>query len=223
MPSAFRFGPHTLDPQTRTLEAAGQPVPLGSRAYDVLLALIERRDRVVTKGELLDAVWPGTVVEENNLQVQISTLRKALGAKAIATIPGRGYQFAMAVDATSSTLAAAREPRDDADASGLFGRDEDLRDLAALSRQHSLVTVTGPGGVGKTVLARALLTSHGDGREPIWVELAAVTSGDQVLPAIGAALGIRPAGGNPSPRSPIASFLSCSTTPSTWLTRSARW
>ena len=73
----------------------GQPMPLGARAFDVLQALIERRERVVTKDELLDLVWPGVVVEENNLQVQISTLRKLLGPQSIATLPGRGYRFAL--------------------------------------------------------------------------------------------------------------------------------
>ena len=70
-------------------------MPLGARAFDVLQALIERRERVVTKDELLGLVWPGVVVEENNLQVQISTLRKVLGHKAITTIPGFGYQFTL--------------------------------------------------------------------------------------------------------------------------------
>ena len=75
--------------------ASGSPVPLGARAFDVLQALIERRERVVTKDELLGLVWPGVVVEENNLQVQISTLRKVLGHEAITTIPGFGYQFTL--------------------------------------------------------------------------------------------------------------------------------
>lgn len=66
---------------------------VGARAFDVLLALIERHERLVTKDELVELVWPGLVVEENNLQVQISALRKLLGAQAIATIPGRGYRF----------------------------------------------------------------------------------------------------------------------------------
>src|SRR5262247_123466 len=71
----------------------GQPARLGARAFDVLQALYERRDRLMTKNELLEVVWPGVVVEENNLQVQISTLRKLLGPGTIATIPGRGYQY----------------------------------------------------------------------------------------------------------------------------------
>jgi class 3 adenylate cyclase/predicted ATPase len=71
----------------------GCAAPLGARAFDVLVALIERRNRVVDKNELLDLVWPGVVVEENNLQVQVATLRKLLGRRTISTIPGRGYQF----------------------------------------------------------------------------------------------------------------------------------
>jgi DNA-binding winged helix-turn-helix (wHTH) protein len=78
----------------RQLLVDGRVAKLGARAFDVLLALVERRERLVTKNELLNVVWPGVVVEENNLQVQISTLRKLLGPAAIATVPGRGYQFA---------------------------------------------------------------------------------------------------------------------------------
>src|ERR1700758_4817885 len=91
----YRFGRFKLSPATRHLLTDNQPVPLGARAFDVLLALIERRERLVTKNELLDLVWPGLVVEENNLQVQISALRKLLGQDAIATVPGLGYRFAL--------------------------------------------------------------------------------------------------------------------------------
>ena len=91
----YRFGQFELNPATRQLLANGVEVFLGARAFDVLLALIERRERLVTKNELLEAAWPGLVVEENNLQVQISALRKALGSHAIVTIPGRGYRFAV--------------------------------------------------------------------------------------------------------------------------------
>jgi DNA-binding winged helix-turn-helix (wHTH) protein len=91
----YCFGRFELQPTTRQLLADGQPVDLGARAFDVLHALIERRERVVTKEELLDLGWPGIVVEENNLQVQVSSLRKILGPDAIVTIPGRGYQFTL--------------------------------------------------------------------------------------------------------------------------------
>ena len=98
---AEQFGRFAIFLAERRLHVDGQPVALGSRAFDLLAALVARRDRVVPKDELIDVVWPGLVVEDNNLQVQISALRKVLGAQAIATVPGRGYQF---------TVAAATEP-----------------------------------------------------------------------------------------------------------------
>ncbi|HEY5283333.1 MAG TPA: winged helix-turn-helix domain-containing protein, partial [Polyangia bacterium] len=81
-------------------------MPLGARAFDVLQALIERRQRLVTKEELLDLAWPELVVEENNLQVQISALRKVLGTDAIATVAGRGYRFTL-----ETTHAAVSAPQ----------------------------------------------------------------------------------------------------------------
>ena len=88
MEASYRFGTVEVRPAERRVLVAGAPATLGARAFDVLLALIERRDRVVTKDELLALVWPGLVVEENNLQVQVSTLRKVLGNQSIATLPG---------------------------------------------------------------------------------------------------------------------------------------
>lgn len=97
MASVYRFDRFEVRPAERRLLAAGVPVALGARAFDVLVWLIEHRDRLVTKQELLDAVWPGLVVEENNLSVQVSALRKVLGAGLIATVPGRGFRFAAEV------------------------------------------------------------------------------------------------------------------------------
>lgn len=90
---SYRFGIFELQTNERRLLAARNPVALGPRAFDLLVALVQRRGELVTKEELLDIVWPKLVVEENNLQVQISALRKILGQEAIATIPGRGYRF----------------------------------------------------------------------------------------------------------------------------------
>lgn len=95
MSQSHRFGNVEVRPAERALLIDGKLVDVGSRAFDLLEALIAQRDRVVPKDELLDIVWPGLVVEENNLQVQISALRKLLGPRAIATIPGRGYQFSL--------------------------------------------------------------------------------------------------------------------------------
>lgn len=73
----------------------GQPATLGARAFDVLIALVERRDRVVAASELFDLIWPGLIVEENNLRQQVAALRKVLGQTAITTVPGRGYRFVL--------------------------------------------------------------------------------------------------------------------------------
>jgi len=102
----YRFGRFELNPSTRQVMIDNQPLPLGARAFDVLLALIERRDRLVTKNELLELVWPGVVVEENNLMVQVSALRKLLGGDAIATIAGRGYRFTLTLDQEAPLVAA---------------------------------------------------------------------------------------------------------------------
>jgi DNA-binding winged helix-turn-helix (wHTH) protein len=82
---ALRFGHFELQARHRRLMRDGEPVAVGARAFDVLVALAERRERIVTKAELMDLVWPGLVVDENNLEVQISSLRRLLGAQAIVT------------------------------------------------------------------------------------------------------------------------------------------
>ena len=93
MPNNFRFGRFELRPGERALLADGKALRLGGRAFDILLALVERRERVVEFDELLDVVWPGLAVEENNLSVQVSALRKLVGLDAITTVRGKGYQF----------------------------------------------------------------------------------------------------------------------------------
>lgn len=84
-----------MDSATRELHVDGNPVSVGARAFDVLAFLESNKERVVTKQELLETVWGGLAVEEGNLSVQISTLRKALGAKSISTVPGVGYKLAL--------------------------------------------------------------------------------------------------------------------------------
>ena len=99
MSRTYRFGQIEVRPDERRVVDAGEAVALGARAFDLLLALIEHRDRVIGKDELIARVWPDTVVEESNLTVQVSALRKVLGAESISTVPGRGYRFALEPDA----------------------------------------------------------------------------------------------------------------------------
>ncbi len=166
----FAFDRFELRPAIRQLRVDGTPAPVGARAFDVLLALIERRDRLVGKSELLDLVWPDVVVEENNLQVQISALRKLLGPAVTATVPGRGYRFVATLDDEAAMARGSAAPRSPASAPSaaahratnlpaqlprLYGRDDDLDALGALVLHHRLVTVVGAGGIGKSRLAEA--------------------------------------------------------------------
>ncbi|MBC5768084.1 winged helix-turn-helix domain-containing protein [Ramlibacter albus] len=102
----YRFGEFELRPHQRQLFRGAEAVPLGGRAFDLLQCLVERHERVVTKAELMDRVWPGTVVEENNLTVQVSALRKLLGAAAVATISGQGYRFTLPLQDGPAAAAA---------------------------------------------------------------------------------------------------------------------
>jgi predicted ATPase/DNA-binding winged helix-turn-helix (wHTH) protein len=202
--AAYRFGSLELQPDQRRLLMDGRPVALGPRAFDVLLALAERAGQLVTKNELLDLVWPGLVVEENNLQVQISTLRKLLGPQAIATIPGRGYRWALAAD-DASVQAAKSESAPPASPAGsaalpdvptefpaLYGRSKDVAALRDLIRHQALVTVVGPAGIGKTRLAQAvareLEDAFADGAR--LVELAPLADPDLVAATVARALGL---------------------------------
>src|SRR5690348_665078 len=87
------------------LSAAGKPVELGARAFDLLLVLVENPGRLVTKATLIERVWPRVIVDENNLPAQIAGLRKILGAEAIRTVPGFGYRLELPV----SSGAVARQ------------------------------------------------------------------------------------------------------------------
>jgi Tol biopolymer transport system component/DNA-binding winged helix-turn-helix (wHTH) protein len=99
----FKFGDFEIDASRRVLLKHGEPVALNSKTFDLLLTLVERRGEVLSKDELLDKVWAGQFVEEGNLKVQVSTLRKVFGEKRnenrfIATVPGRGYSFVAEFD-----------------------------------------------------------------------------------------------------------------------------
>lgn len=189
--TAYRFGHFRLLPARRQLLAGDLPVKLGSRAFDLLQVLVERRDRTVGKHELMQLVWPSLVVEENNLQVHIVALRKLLGHPAIATVPGRGYRFTLpvSVDGDEATAPATAGP---AAAPTLFGRDDDLRTLNRLLDDHAVVTVAGAGGIGKTRLAQGVAADRLS-REPDgvwWVELAPLSDPALVPGAVARALGL---------------------------------
>jgi predicted ATPase/DNA-binding winged helix-turn-helix (wHTH) protein len=200
-PAPHRFGAIEVRPVERQLLIGGATVSIGARAFDVLLALIERRDRVVTKNELLDLVWPGLVVEENNLQVQISSLRKLLGPNVIATIPGRGYRLTLRESAVHTPPPAqiALPHHLPAERTRFIGRAAELQMCETLLRDTRLLTITGIGGGGKTrfavELAKRQCGAYADG---VWfVDLAPLQDGSRVVLAAAAPFGVQERPGVP--------------------------
>lgn len=195
----LRFATFELHPAERVLRVHGEPMVLGSRAFDLLLVLAERHERLVTKQELLDLVWPGLVVEEHNIATQIGTLRKLLGAGAIATIPGRGYRLTASPEAVPvSPVQLPRHNLPD-QRTRFIGRDAALADLARLLPATRLLTLTGIGGCGKTRLAlqfaQAQLAAFDGG---VWfVDLAPLTDAQRVTATCAAVLGLREEGQTP--------------------------
>jgi predicted ATPase/DNA-binding winged helix-turn-helix (wHTH) protein len=214
-PAGIAFGRFLLLPHRRELLADGRPVRLGGRAFDVLMALIEARGAVVSKNALMARVWPERIVEENNLQWQISALRAAFGAdrNLIRTVSGRGYQFTAEIDtvfgsphADAGTAIAAAPPElpptnPPEPISELVGRDEVLGEVLSLAAAHRLVTLTGAGGIGKTRLAlaaaRRLLPQFADG---VWMaEFSPLADAGLVPTTVASALGLE-LGGEASAR-----------------------
>jgi predicted ATPase/DNA-binding winged helix-turn-helix (wHTH) protein len=194
----WEFGRYKLFPGRREVLADGKPLQVGERAFDVLLRLIEARGALVGKDDLLKAVWAGQIVDENALQAQISALRKAFAAEPdlIRTVSGQGYQFTAEVRASlpaapgeSSTL-----PRW---ISELIGRDEQLQRVLDLLNRNRLVSLCGPGGIGKTRLAMEAarrVFDRSDGK--VCIAKLAPLSDPRLVPAtVAKALGLALAGG----------------------------
>jgi DNA-binding winged helix-turn-helix (wHTH) protein/DNA polymerase III delta prime subunit len=169
--AGIAFGRFQVSPDRREVLADGQPIKLGGRAFDVLMALIEARGAVVSRHALMARVWPGRIIEENSLAAQIAALRAAFGAQRelIRTVSGRGYQFtgeihilsaspnkAVAGVATAEHVSVLPSTNVPKPVSELVGREEERSEILNLVTTHRLVTVIGAGGIGKTTLALAL-------------------------------------------------------------------
>jgi predicted ATPase len=206
--ACYEIGPFRLDKNARVLTRGDDPAPLGPRAVAVLAALVERPNEIVTKASILEAAWPGLAVEENNLAVQISAIRRVLaqapgGEGWIETLARRGYRFTGPV-----TALQRRESRDDQTrgASGVpraltsfVGREHELREIAQQLAMGPLVTLVGIGGIGKTRLAievaRNVASAYSAGVR--FVDLASVADSGAVHGAVARELEIREAPGRP--------------------------
>lgn len=204
------FGPYRLAPSHRILLNDGRPVQLSGRAFDLLLALIERAGEVVSKEELIARVWPSTVVEENNLRVHIGTLRKVLcpddsGMRYVENVVGRGYSFVAPVSRISRDIRSTVLHKDIVRLpmlqTRLIGRDQVREQLAGLVGQHRCVTIVGPGGIGKTTMALALAETLAPvfGEHIYFLDLAPVTDGRLVVSTVAVALGLPVLGDDPLP------------------------
>jgi len=197
------FGDFCFSPSERVLERAGQPVRLGGRAMDILIALVEQAGQVVSQRELFARIWPDQAVDASILRVHITTLRKVLGdsegdaTRYIANIPGRGYSFVAplsSLPAVETAMADSTAPPTNLSLplTEIIGRERELTELTEWLKTSRLVTLVGPGGVGKTRLAVELgwrvLAEFPAG---VWlIDLALLTDPDAVARATAAALGV---------------------------------
>ncbi len=154
------FGEFRLYPGRHLLVRDQDPVPIGSRALDILIALTERPGELLTKDELIARAWPNTIVEESNLRAQIAVLRRALNeeqstARYITAVPARGYRFIAPISRTELPNGAAADaaannlPRQ---LTRLIGREEAIEILEGRVQRSRLVSIVGPGGIGKTTI-----------------------------------------------------------------------
>ncbi len=157
------FGPFRMSMRGRWLRRGHADLPLSSRAFDILVALVSRAGTIVGARELFEIVWPDVVVEASNLRVHIVALRKALGdgvdgARFVINVPGRGYMFACPVRTESKTLTSANpqpHQRLPMVPQPLYGRSDTLEKLTATILSKRFVSVIGPAGVGKTTVSLA--------------------------------------------------------------------
>jgi predicted ATPase/DNA-binding winged helix-turn-helix (wHTH) protein len=195
----YEIGPFRLDPQLRTLTRTGAPEPIGPRAVAVLAALVAKAPEPVAKQSIMDAAWPGVVVEESNLSVQIAAIRRVLAAVAggdrwIETISRRGYRFVgpvamMRGGTLQEATSVSNVPRS---LTSFVGRERELIDLKGLLAKNRLLSIIGPGGIGKTRLAVQLATEIPDAyRDGIsFVDFAPLVDPALVASAAAQAIGV---------------------------------
>ena len=207
-----------IDLARRELRSAGVPVPLGGRAFEIVSVLVQADGELVSKNDLMDQVWPGAIVEENALQVHIAAIRKALGADRgmLKTQFGRGYRLLgswkvveaerdapkpRAPSPTPGAQASTTTTNIPAAADSLIGRSGAVQYLCDLLGAYRVVTLTGPGGIGKTVLALEVARNLNFSGDSLLVELASLHDPQLVASAVAAVLGLKLEGEETSPES----------------------
>jgi predicted ATPase/DNA-binding winged helix-turn-helix (wHTH) protein len=207
------FGPFRLDASERLLTKDNEPIAIGGRALDILIALVERAGKVVSRKELIERVWPNLFVEEANLRVHIAALRKALGdgqagCRYIVNVPGRGYSFVAPVNCriNSGAPLTVNHPVQKLPTrlARMIGREDTISTLTSLLKTRRFVSIVGPGGIGKTTVAvavaEAMLDDFCDG--VCFIDLSALTHGSLVARAAASATGCFV-----QPNDPVTSLL----------------
>jgi len=204
----YQIGAFRLNARTGELTRDGVPVPVGGRALRVLAALVARPGELVTKDQLMAAAWPGMLVGEANIPVQINLLRRWLddGRKThgqIVTVPGRGYRFAGEVLHPETSAPDERPwppalPPQAARHEDLIGREHELARLHASLARHRLVTLTGTGGIGKTRLAAEFAAEFlaDPASRLVFLPLEDIRQGGELAARLATALGL-PASAEP--------------------------
>jgi predicted ATPase/DNA-binding winged helix-turn-helix (wHTH) protein len=208
----FAFGSFRLIPAQRVLLDDGKPLRLGSRALDILITLVEHAGETISKDQLIAHTWPDTVVDDGALRVHVASLRKALGdgragRRYVANNPGRGYAFVAPVmrehppPATDPPNGASEANKLPAALTRIVGRDDVVVALAKQVTRRRLLTIVGPGGIGKTTVAVAVADAlRGSYNDGTWfVGLASLSDPNLVPGALSGALGIHSSGVNPLP------------------------
>jgi predicted ATPase/DNA-binding winged helix-turn-helix (wHTH) protein len=211
---SLSFGPFRLSPTRRVLSRDGKPVRLGSRALDLLIALVENGKELISKDELLKRVWPDTFIEEANLRVHVAALRKLLGDEGtgdqyINTVAGRGYCFVAPVvrvdDVVDSPVAISIVPDVvpglPPSLTRVIGRAECVGAISNQLARRRFVTIVGPGGIGKTTVALAVAGKLVDSyaHKVCFVELAPLTEERSIHGALASVLGLATLGDQPLP------------------------
>ncbi|GEP57538.1 ATP-binding protein [Reyranella soli] len=226
------FGPFRLHADKRLLEKNGVPVAVGSRALDLLIALVEHAGEVVSKQDLMARVWPKITVDESSLRVHVAMLRKALGdgrdgARYVTNVSGRGYCLVAPVTAvvetpavTAAPPAAAKPAISSVSATSpdpppglprplghMVGREATVADVSALLATQRFVTLHGPGGIGKTTVAIAV--AHAGlaafANAVTFVDLGAISDASLLPSAVASALGVAVQSGDAMPT--VLNFL----------------
>jgi len=185
----IHFAEWQIWPRLRILLHRGKPVKISARAFDVLVVLASAEGNLVSKESLLTQVWGNEIVEENNLQAQISAIRRMLGhdRHLLVTEFGSGYRFNINKRLSEPDVSL---PVVTPFLTSILGRDQAVQEVCALLKQHPLVTITGSGGVGKTRFAREvvnLLRTHFPDGIAV-VELAHITDASSLLSLFSQAL-----------------------------------